>query len=121
MRKKTTILLYLVGASLLVWDIIVAVNDIQGDTISEIIRDVSYKIWFIPWGFGGIMGHLFWHKKNEDETRVAAMIGSSTALIGTNVAAYHLQWPMYWWCVLLIFCTAFVLAHFWWPQKAKLP
>jgi hypothetical protein len=118
-RKKTTILLLAVGAALLAWDIIVATNDIWGDTISEIIRDISYRIWFLPWGFGGIMGHLFWHKKNYEDPNVTAMIGSSTALIAANVAAYYLQWPMYWWGVLLIFVMGFVAAHFWWSLKTK--
>lgn len=119
MRKKTTILLYLVGSALLIWDVIVATNDMQGDTISEIIRDVAYKIWFIPWGFGGIMGHFFWHKKSGGKSNLFAMVGSTTAVIGANVAAYHLQWTIEWWVVLVIFLAGMIGGHLWWAQRAK--
>jgi uncharacterized membrane protein len=42
------------------WDIVVAVNKIPGDTISEIVLGYARSSPIIPFAFGVLMGHLFW-------------------------------------------------------------
>ena len=118
-RLWTTIIICVCGAALLAWDIIVAANDMRGDTISEIARDTSYRLWLLPWSIGGIMGHLFWHKKSEEKWNVLAMITSSGVLIAVNLVALHSEWTIDWWVPLTVFVGGFVAGHFWWPQQAK--
>ena len=118
-RRITTIILYLVGVVLLIWDIIVASNDMRDDTISEIIRDTSYKIWFLPWAFGGVMGHLFWNKKESQKPNVVGMVSGSIALVIANLIVLHQGCTIGLWVPLAAFVGGFVAGHFWWPQKAK--
>jgi len=65
-----TITLFVMGISaavLIGWDIVVATNNIQGDTISEITLDFvrnhplsAFSVWF--W-LGVVCGHLFWPQR----------------------------------------------------------
>lgn len=60
-RKMTTLFIIAIGAVVWIgWDIIVAINDTPGDTISEIVLEFSIKWWILPWAFGVLIGHLFW-------------------------------------------------------------
>lgn len=64
MSRKITIGIILgVTAILIGWDIFVAVNPPQGDTISEIIQEFATKHPVIPFAFGVLMGHFFWPVK----------------------------------------------------------
>ena len=118
-RKITTWIMIAVGILLLIWDIVVAANDMRGDTISEIARDTSYRLWLLPWSIGGIMGHLFWHKKDGGKWNVLAMIISSVVLIAANLVALHNELAINLWVPLIVFVGGFVAGHFWWPQRAK--
>ena len=48
------------AVGLTVWDIIVASNDTDGDTISEIILGFAGDWPIIAVAFGVLSGHLFW-------------------------------------------------------------
>jgi hypothetical protein len=66
--KKVTISILIACALLLIgWDIYVAVNKDDGDTISEVLLWVG-KHPVIPFAFGVVMGHLFW-PQYKDKTR----------------------------------------------------
>jgi hypothetical protein len=58
--KKVTISILIIVALLLIgWDIYVAVNKDEGDTISEVLLWVgSHPV--LPFAMGVLMGHLFW-------------------------------------------------------------
>lgn len=43
------------------WDIYLAISPPKGDTISEVIRSVGRKYLIIPFAFGVLIGHWFWH------------------------------------------------------------
>jgi hypothetical protein len=118
-RSITTWILIAVGLILLVWDIIVAANTIRGDTISEITRDTSYRVWFIPWAIGGIAGHLFWHKDSAEKWNVPAMVISSLILVGVNLIALNNEWTIGSWLPISVFAAGIVAGHVWWPQRAK--
>ena len=61
-RRTTAVLLSVFAGILLVWDIAVAHNEGKGDTISELLRDLSHRFWILPFMLMGVMGHLFWNK-----------------------------------------------------------
>ena len=58
--KLTT---YIVGGcfiALALYDVYVAMNKKEGDTISEVIRNNSYKYPIVSFVAGFICGHWFW-------------------------------------------------------------
>jgi hypothetical protein len=57
-------ILVVVTALLIGWDIWVAVNNEEGDTISEILLWVGEHP-VLPFAFGVLMGHLFWPQRKE--------------------------------------------------------
>lgn len=59
-RRITILLLSIAIVVLGGWDIYVAVNDANGDTISEIVLAASVQRPIIPFVLGVICGHLFW-------------------------------------------------------------
>jgi len=59
-KKITSGILITVTIALVIWDIFMAGNPTEGDTISEIILSFSFSNPSIPFAFGCLMGHLFW-------------------------------------------------------------
>jgi hypothetical protein len=59
-KRITSGILIAVTIGLIVWDIFMATNPIQGDTISEIVLNFAFSNPSIPFAFGCLMGHLFW-------------------------------------------------------------
>jgi hypothetical protein len=56
----TTIIMVLVSAILVGWDLFVATNKVKGDTISEILQQIGQSHPFVPFAFGVLLGHFFW-------------------------------------------------------------
>ena len=69
LRTQTATILLVCLSVWLFWDIYVATNDVQDDTISELTRDLSHYLYVVPWALGGIMGHFFWNKRDKEEGR----------------------------------------------------
>ena len=55
---KTAIVAMVAG--IIVWDIYLASDDVDKNTIRELIRDVSDDSPMIPFAFGVLIGHWFW-------------------------------------------------------------
>jgi len=66
LRRLTVAVILIPLLVWLVWDIYVATNEVPDDTISEIIRDWSHRLYVIPYGLGGIMGHWFVNKERDE-------------------------------------------------------
>lgn len=58
--KITHWVLIAVSSGLIIADIFWATNDVEGDTISEVILKYARKYTVIPFLFGVLMGHLLW-------------------------------------------------------------
>jgi hypothetical protein len=56
-----------VAVALIVWDIHVASNAEEGDTISELIYRFGQRHLLIPVAFGVFVGHFFWPQRVKDE------------------------------------------------------
>lgn len=52
---------YLLVLSMLVYEAYALTNRVSGDTISEIIWDLSKRP-LVPFAFGLLMGHFFWQQ-----------------------------------------------------------
>jgi hypothetical protein len=59
-RKITGITMLVVTVGLIGWDLIVAFNGIDGDTISEIMKNYAHDYPIIPLAWGVVLGHWFW-------------------------------------------------------------
>jgi hypothetical protein len=63
--KKTIIRLSILAAIVIGWDIFLANNAPDGDTISESVLYVAHRHPALPFILGVIMGHLFWPQKSK--------------------------------------------------------
>lgn len=73
--KRITVAILLLTLVLLVaWDIIAATNEVQGDTISEILLEAGLRHPFVMFvaglGFGVVLGHLFWMQRVDENGNV---------------------------------------------------
>jgi len=60
-KKQTTIILIAVAVVLIVWDIIVVFNNVEGDTESAIIWEATKAgATSLPFLFGALCTHFFW-------------------------------------------------------------
>jgi uncharacterized membrane protein len=66
LRRLTAVLLGGAAVLLGIYDIVVAYNDVKGDTISELVRDISHSWYILPYAFGVITGHFFWNKAADE-------------------------------------------------------
>jgi hypothetical protein len=65
-----------VAVFLAAWDVVAALNDVEGDTFSEVLRDAVLGGEAPPWiltlivGFalGILVGHLWWPQKPPERT-----------------------------------------------------
>ena len=117
LRQTTTILLILCSLILLAWDVKVATNEVKDDTISELLRDVSWDVWLLPFMLMGVMGHLFWNRPGvHKETKHALLIGSCL-VIGLRDIVWHVaSLPPLPYANLACGAVGFVLGARWWPQ-----
>ncbi len=61
--KATVVVIAAALALLIGWDIYVAVNDVSGDTISEIVLSTGYSHPSLPLALGIVAGHLVWPRE----------------------------------------------------------
>jgi len=59
-RKLTACIFLAFVFALIAWDIVVAVNNAPGDTISEIVLSWAGRFCVVPFAAGTLMGHIFW-------------------------------------------------------------
>lgn len=68
LSKKITLgVMAAATAALVGWDIVVAANKEDGDTISEILLKASRKVPIITLAWGALSGHLFWPQVVDDD------------------------------------------------------
>lgn len=59
-KKMTLGVMAISAAALIGWDIVVAANEQEGDTISEILLKSSRRVPVVAVAWGILTGHLFW-------------------------------------------------------------
>jgi len=64
-RKLTAYIFLAFVFGLIAWDVFVAVNDVPGDTISEIVLSWTGRFCVVPFAAGVLMGHIFWTLKKK--------------------------------------------------------
>ena len=118
----TTVFIIATTLIVIAYDIFIVIEPSRGDTISRMLLTFSYRYPVIPWLWGILSGHLFWHLKvrdkkvfgiNENKYRVIALIGAislTVALIVLNCFGLFFINP----CLLLL--VGVVVGHYGWPQ-----
>jgi len=51
------------------WDVYVGFTPTEGDTISEVIREMAYRYPIIAVAAGILVGHWFWSKRKKQKTK----------------------------------------------------
>lgn len=59
-RTQASIVMLLATLFLVVYDIILFLNNTPDDTFSEILKDAGFRIPAIPWTMGLLASHWFW-------------------------------------------------------------
>lgn len=102
-QNIATLLGLIIVAILIVIDIWLAIDNVPGNTWSEILRDLSKRTLFVPWSLGVLLGHWF-HPSNDlrpvlGGASIWVLIGVSTVLTIIGLVfclsrKYHIPaWP----------------------------
>ncbi|MDX1643437.1 MAG: hypothetical protein R3244_03660 [Thermoanaerobaculia bacterium] len=108
----------------LVWDVYVAYNEVQGDTISELVRDLSHSWYFVPWIFGVCCGHFFWNRpaeelKTKQERRKVffqQLVPISLLVLARDLLNLKVDLPTFGYANLGLFVGGFAAGAKLWPQ-----
>jgi len=115
------VIFFSVGA---LWDVYVAHNDVEGDTISEIFRDLSHAWYSIPFVFGIVVGHLFWNqpaeqrKSKEERRRIffSVVVPATVAVLLRDLANQSVEMPGFDYANLVALVVGFFVGARYWPQ-----
>lgn len=115
----TLILITMVTSVLIAWDIYVASNDVDGDTISEIFHLTAMKYALLPMAWGVLGGHFFAPKRKRVYRfmRLFGLLLVTLSTIAYDIAQFsgHVG-PMN---PMLVFVTSIFIGAVLWPQTAK--
>ena len=117
----TVISILVVTVYLISWDLVVATNKVQGDTISEIIAAIARKHLIIPTAFGIVAGHFFWPgtPRLVPSQTIGAFVIIGLLVIGFDLL--HWKYDLVFWGWLekypiVIFQVSVILGHLTWSQ-----
>lgn len=114
-RRVTRLAILTTVVALAVWDVIPALTEARGDTISEFIADRSAAHPTIPLGAGVLMGHFFWPGVPIPFRRTLALLLGPFAVVAT-IDAFSLipAAPL-----TASLAGGFLLGHFFWAQAGQ--
>lgn len=118
LRRLTSWFLGVCALFLGVWDVFVATNDVKGDTISELLRDISGQFVLLPFMLMGVMGHLFLNKAEDSSRkfRPQLLIFSCIFVGSRDLVWLVMGYPPIENLNLLAGAVGFALGGLWWPQ-----
>ena len=112
--------LIIVIAGMLILEVILSLNDIEGDTISAIIRSWAYsRNFFITLAWGMVTGHLFLGSKSPliaDNTLsvvVVAFLACAAVIIGCKLKLVKINKVIQ----LSLFVAGTIIGHFIWSMN----
>lgn len=113
-------ILIIVSLGMLILEIFLSLNDIEGDTISVIIKGWAFsRNFFITLAWGMVTGHLFLGSKSpiiEDNTLsvvVVALLASVAALVGCKLKTFKINTVIQ----LILFVGGAIIGHFIWSMN----
>lgn len=118
MRTVTKIIIIVVAAVLIIWDIIAAAKFGSAATESNVILSWATRHFTVPYAWGVLGGHFFWPREQAlnnmrgVDSLLKVMLPSTAALI---LADIFIEPPT--WAVPLAPVLGYFIGHFFWPQK----
>jgi len=94
------------------WDVYVTVNDVKGDTISELLRTWAWKWPTIPFVCGVVLGHLFWNVDRliNKWRKIYVLWGVCASILAVDILWVENVAPV------LPAVLGVVIGHWLWPQ-----
>lgn len=114
-RLVTLIVVAVAALGIIGWDIFVAINHTEGDTVSELLLGYARVYKIIPLSFGVLAGHLFWPASGSRFYRAARIAG--LASIGVACLALDLLHVVPAVPTIVPMLIGLGLGHFLWPQE----
>ncbi len=112
--------LIIVTLGMLILEVFLSLNDIEGDSISAIIRGWAYsRNFFITLAWGIVTGHLFLGSKNpiiKDDTLsvvVVALLTCVAVIVGCKFKAFKINTVIQ----FLLFVGGAIIGHFMWSMN----
>lgn len=115
-RTQTIIVSVAAAIGLIAWDIIVLLNNTEGDTISNVIYDGSQYAAAIPYACGALCTHWFWPTRRHllPIPYMASILIAGATLV--TAAGWVLGHPEWWGLLSLVTGGA---AGKLWPNKVR--
>jgi hypothetical protein len=125
MGKKTIIatkiIIAAVAVALIGWDIFVAINGCEDDTISEVILNWSKELVSVPFAYGILLSHFFLPRKQVPSwwKKLLGVGLSGVAMIGIDIYSHNGGVGFGWMnsCLLIPVVLGAVIGYFCWPQQ----
>lgn len=101
-RAQTILICVIVTLGLIIWDIVMVLNNTKGDTISNVLYTASTYAAAIPYAFGCVCVHWFWPTRREllSASTMASVLIAGAVLV--TVAGWILHHPEWWGIFCLI-------------------
>jgi hypothetical protein len=118
-RRATAIMLAFCAISLGIWDVLVARNALENDTISEIVRDISHDFYVLPFALMAVMGHFFVNRKTAEEIKPERfwwLVGACLLVLARDCLNQVVPLPTFHYANISLGAVGFALGVLWWPQ-----
>lgn len=97
---------------MILWDIYPALTPEEGDTISELSRDISTYWYSLPFVFGILPGHFFFNREDRSTRNIPVLWVLAAILLArdiVNIGTFDGGMP-------ISFVLGVIAGAVWWPQ-----
>lgn len=103
--------------ALILWDIFLSVDDLRGNTWSEVMREASARHPVLPWLFGAFLVHLFHFRDGlkpvlDHDAARTLMAVLTLGLVGIGIGGVEATG----WLLPLLLILGMVAGHLLWPK-----
>ena len=114
-RKISAGLVVACFALMTLWDIYPALTPEQGDTISEVMRDVGTTYYVLPYIIGVLAGHFWINKKDKSAKSIPALWVTTGLMLSRDL----LQFMTFPGGTPTAGALGIIAGAIWWPQAPK--
>ena len=110
LMKKTIIFIFSILAIIIIVDIILAVNGVKGDTISEVTKFFYKFTGGLFFGFGFLFAHLGWYRNKTYHIIISMIVLVLGIIIFTAIQSKLMIQP------IIYIVPGIPLGYIFWPQ-----
>jgi hypothetical protein len=111
---------------LALYDVRLALDNIDGNTWSELMRSYGQRHLVLPWLCGVLVGHLFHHKDNlkplgnlDSQSAYTLIFWLSAIFLVISVGMHYLSRSVPDYVMTIVALLGFLAGHFVWPIKRE--